>query len=30
LTGNVVAGNPAIHEKLLIEAKGVFAGIIDK
>src|SRR4030043_93181 len=25
LTGNVVAGNPAIHEKLLIEAKGVFA-----
>jgi myo-inositol-1(or 4)-monophosphatase len=30
LTGNIVAGNPAIHEKLLIEVKSLFAGIIDK
>jgi myo-inositol-1(or 4)-monophosphatase len=29
-TGNIVAGNPAIHEKLLIEVKSLFAGIIDK
>ena len=30
LTGNVVAGNPTVHEKLLIEVKNIFAGIIDK
>jgi myo-inositol-1(or 4)-monophosphatase len=30
LTGDIVAGNPAIHEKLLIEVKSLFAGIIDK
>jgi myo-inositol-1(or 4)-monophosphatase len=29
-TGNIVAGNPAVHEKLLIEAKSLFAGIIDR
>jgi myo-inositol-1(or 4)-monophosphatase len=29
-TGNIVAGNPAIHEKLLLEVKSIFAGIIDK
>jgi myo-inositol-1(or 4)-monophosphatase len=29
-TGNVVAGIPAIHEKLLLEVKSIFAGIIDK
>jgi len=29
-TGNIVAGNPAIYEKLLIEVKSLFAGIIDK
>ena len=29
-TGNIVAGNPAIHKKLLIEVKSLFAGIIDK
>jgi len=30
LTGNIVAGNPAIHGELLTEVKNVFAGIIDK
>jgi len=30
LTGDIVAGNPAIHRKLLREVKNVFAGIIDK
>jgi myo-inositol-1(or 4)-monophosphatase len=30
LTGNIVAGNPAVHEKLLIEVKSLFEGIIDK
>lgn len=29
-TGNVVAGNPAIHREILKEVRGVFAGIIDK
>ena len=29
-TGNVVAGTPAVHEKLLIEIKSIFRGIIDK
>lgn len=29
-TGNIVAGNPAVHKKLLIEVKSLFAGIIDK
>jgi myo-inositol-1(or 4)-monophosphatase len=29
-TGNIVAGNPAIHEKLLTEVKNLFAGIIDR
>jgi myo-inositol-1(or 4)-monophosphatase len=29
-TGNIVAGNPAIHEKLLIEVKSLFTGIIDR
>lgn len=29
-TGNIVAGTPAVHEKLLIEVRSVFAGIIDK
>lgn len=30
LTGNIVAGNPAVHKKLLKEVKDVFKGIIDK
>ncbi len=30
LTGNIVAGNPAVHEQLLREVKHVFGGIIDK
>jgi myo-inositol-1(or 4)-monophosphatase len=29
-TGNIIAGNPAVHEKLLIEVRSIFAGIIDK
>jgi myo-inositol-1(or 4)-monophosphatase len=29
-TGNVVAGNPAIHKEILKEVRGVFEGIIDK
>ena len=30
LTGNVVAGNPAVHKQLLQEVKHVFGGFIDK
>lgn len=30
LTGNIVAGNPAVHEQLLREVKHIFGGIIDK
>lgn len=30
LTGNVVAGVPAVHEELLLEVRNIFAGIIDK
>lgn len=29
-TGNIVAGNPAVHRELLEETKNVFRGIIDK
>jgi myo-inositol-1(or 4)-monophosphatase len=29
-TGNIVAGNPAVHEQLLKEVKRVFGGIIDQ
>jgi myo-inositol-1(or 4)-monophosphatase len=30
LTGNIVAGNPAVHKEILKEVKDVFKGIIDK
>jgi len=30
LTGNIIAGNPAVHKQLLKEVKNVFKGIIDK
>jgi myo-inositol-1(or 4)-monophosphatase len=29
-TGNIVAGNPAIHKEILEEVKNVFEGVIDK
>lgn len=29
LTGNIVAGNPAVHEKILREVKEIFSGLID-
>jgi myo-inositol-1(or 4)-monophosphatase len=29
-TGNIVAGNPAVHKQLLKETRHVFKGIIDK
>ena len=29
-TGNIVAGNPVMHEKLLNMVKEVFAGVLDK
>lgn len=29
-TGNIVAGNPAVHKEILEEVKNVFKGIIDK
>ncbi len=30
LTGNIVAGNPAVHKEILREVKEVFKGILDK
>jgi myo-inositol-1(or 4)-monophosphatase len=30
LTGNIIAGNPAVHKEILKEVKDVFKGILDK
>lgn len=30
LTGNIVAGNPAVHKEILMEVKNIFREIIDK
>ena len=30
ITGNIVAGNPAVHKEMLKEVKDVFKGILDK
>jgi myo-inositol-1(or 4)-monophosphatase len=30
LTGNIVAGNPAVHKDILNEVKNIFKGVVDK